>query len=114
VNLGSLFVLVVGRSSVGHPSKYIGGEPTMPTTKPTDEYDQLLDALRKICGVPNVERESVRMINDHVDEETGERVKIVEYRFRMRNDVHLSDIELKAIHSLIGQAAAEVNALKKL
>lgn len=86
----------------------------MTTTKPTDEYDELLNALRKVYGVPNVERESVRLLNDHIDEETGERVKIVEYRFRARSDVHLSDIELKAIHSLIGQAAAELNALKKL
>jgi hypothetical protein len=28
-------------------------------------------------------------------------------------DVQLSDVELKAIHSVIGQAAAELNALKK-
>lgn len=54
------------------------------------------------------------MINDHIDEETGERVIIVEYRYRTRNDVHLSDVELKSIHSLIGRAAAELNALKKL
>jgi hypothetical protein len=84
----------------------------MPTAKP-DEFDHLLIALRNVYGVPNVERESVHMINDHIDEETGEHVKIVEYRFRVREDVQLSDVELKAIHSVIGQAAAELNALKK-
>jgi hypothetical protein len=83
----------------------------MPTAKP-DEFDHLLIALRNVYGVPNVERESVHMINDHIDEETGEHAKIVEYRFRVREDVQLSDVELKA-HSVIGQAAAELNALKK-
>jgi hypothetical protein len=47
-----------------------------------------------------VERESIHMIDDHIDEE-------------VREDVQLSDVELKAIHSVIGQAAAELNALKK-
>jgi hypothetical protein len=43
----------------------------MPIAKP-DEYDHLLDALRNVYGVPNVERESVHMITDHIDEETGD------------------------------------------
>jgi len=31
----------------------------MTTTKPTDEFDGLLNALRKVYGVPNVERGSM-------------------------------------------------------
>lgn len=84
------------------------------TTTKTDKYDELLTALRKCYGVPDVERESVRIVNDFFDDETGERVKIVEYKYRTTKNVHLSRTELKAIHSVLGKAAAELNGKKNV